>query len=71
MGRLDIVEQPKILDIMKKLLVHICSNHPQALMFPLVFLRRGEHETRRKIADDVYKEIIKKDASIVSLYAET
>jgi hypothetical protein len=37
--------------MMKKLLVHIGQNHPQALVFYLVFLRRGKNnETRKKIA---------------------
>lgn len=54
-GRLDVVEKPKLLDMMKKLLVHIGQNHPQALVFYLVFLRRGKNETRKKIAEDIYK----------------
>ncbi len=41
--------------MMKKLLAHIGQNHPQALVFYLVFLRRGKNETRKKIAEDIFK----------------
>lgn len=54
-GRLDIVDKPKLLDMMMKLLVHIGQNHPQSLVFYLIFLRRGNKETRKKIAEDIVK----------------
>lgn len=72
-GRLDIVEKPRLLDIMKKLLVHIGVNHPQAIVFNLVFLRKGKNDSRRRIAEDIYKEILKKNpnGSVSTLFEET
>ena len=58
-GRLDMVERDNIQDMMKKLLIHIGVNHPQAIIFYLVFLRKGKNDSRKKIADDIYREIIK------------
>ena len=54
-GRLDMVEKDNIQDMMKKLLIHIGVNHPQAIVFYLVFLRKGKNDSRKKIADDIYK----------------
>lgn len=52
-GRLDIVEKPKLIDMMKKLLVHIGANHPQTLVFCLVLLRRGKDSPRKRTAEEV------------------
>ena len=49
--------------MMKKLLVHIGHNHPQALVFYLVFLRKGMNNSRKKTADDIYRDILRKDTS--------
>lgn len=54
--------------MMKKLLVHIGQNHPQSLIFYLVFLRRGKNETRKKIAEDIFREVAKKDNQLINLY---
>lgn len=54
------VEKPKFLDMMKKLLIHIGQNHPQALVFYLVFLKKCQNKIKQNIASDIVKEISKK-----------
>lgn len=59
-GRLDISDKPVLLDIMKKLLIHIGIAHPQAIIFPLIFCRKSGNSTKKKAADEIFAEIAKK-----------
>lgn len=49
-GRLDIADKPMLLDIMKKLLIHIGSAHPQAIIFPLIFCKKSGNVTKKRAA---------------------
>ncbi len=44
---------------MKKLLVHIGTHHPQAVIFPLVFESKSKNQNRKSIANQIIKDIIK------------
>lgn len=61
-ARLDIVKKGSLcsnfIDMMKRLLVYIGRNHPQTLVFPLLFLRKGNNEFRKKLAVDILHEIV-------------
>jgi hypothetical protein len=45
--------------MMKKLLVHIGTHHPQAVIFPLVFESKSKNQNRKSIANQIIKDIIK------------
>lgn len=49
-GRLDISDKPMLLDMMKKLLVHIGISHPQAIIFPLIFCKKSGNYTKKRAA---------------------
>jgi len=40
---------------MKKLLIHIGFNHPQAIVFPLIYLKNGNSKTKKNIAESILK----------------
>jgi len=40
-----------LLNIMKKLLVHIGISHPQAIIFPLIFCKKSGNQTKKKAAE--------------------
>jgi hypothetical protein len=45
-ARLDIVDKNSLTNfllMMKTILIYIGKNHPQALVFPLIFLRKGNN----------------------------
>jgi phosphatidylinositol kinase/protein kinase (PI-3 family) len=69
-GRLH-SEKPKLLDMMRKLLIYIGENHPQLLVFYLVFLRRGKNLARQEIAVGLCKEISNKASQLIPLYEDT
>jgi hypothetical protein len=50
-GRLDIADgKPMLLEIMKKLLIHIGTTHPQSIVFPLIFCKKSGNSIKKKAA---------------------
>jgi hypothetical protein len=56
-------QNEKYIAILKKLLIYIGIDHPQALLFPLIFLRKGNNIFKKDHADEIYAEIIDKNTT--------
>lgn len=44
-------QNEKYIGILKTLLIYIGTDHPQALLFPLIFLRRGKNNFKKNHAN--------------------
>jgi hypothetical protein len=71
-ARLDnhIDQNKHYVEIMRNLLVYVGSKHPQALLFPLIFLRRGNNQFKKELANAIYDDIAQNNHSFESLYGD-
>jgi hypothetical protein len=58
-------QNEKYINILKKLLIYIGVNHPQALLFPLIYLRKGNKILKRQHADEIYADIIEENEKLL------
>jgi hypothetical protein len=71
-ARLDnnIDQNKNYVEIMKNLLIYIGVKHPQALLFPLIFLRRGSNQFKKELATNIYMDIAEGNDSFEGLYKD-
>ena len=63
-------QSEKYIEMLKATLKHVGGHHPQALLFPLIFLRHGTNQFKRTHADQIYRHLADQQPAFARLYQE-